>query len=105
MTKQSTYEIIRSTVETIVPGARILLFGSQAKGTADKHSDYDIVILTKRKMEREKRLDALELVHKKLVKSIHAPVDVLMNSEREAKVNQTLPGHIIQTAFREGVFL
>lgn len=105
MANEATYKKIRSTVDSIVPGTRILLFGSHAKGTASKHSDFDLVIITKRKIERKKRLDLIGKINHDLVWAIDAPVDVLMNSEAEAKINQTLPGHIIQTAFREGIFL
>ncbi|MBN8719584.1 MAG: nucleotidyltransferase domain-containing protein [Sediminibacterium magnilacihabitans] len=105
MTKEETYNIIRTTVFSALPDSRILLFGSQAKGTADTQSDYDLLVITKKKMDREKRLNILAKLNRDLVRAIHAPVDVLMKSEGEAKIDQQLPGHIIQTAFREGVFL
>lgn len=105
MTKEEIYTIIRTTVFSAVPDSRILLFGSQAKGTADKQSDYDLLVITKRKIERETKLDILSKLNRDLVRAIDAPVDVLMKSEREAKIDQQLPGHIVQTAFREGIFL
>jgi predicted nucleotidyltransferase len=105
MTKEEIYTIIRNTVFSALPDSRILLFGSQAKGTADKQSDYDLLVITKKKLERETKLDILSKLNRELVRAINAPVDVLMKSESEAKIDQQLPGHIVQTAFREGIFL
>ena len=37
--------LIRKTVRTADPNARILLYGSRAKGTAHSKSDWDIIVL------------------------------------------------------------
>lgn len=37
---------IKSKVQAIVPGAKVLLFGSRAYGIPSKESDWDILILT-----------------------------------------------------------
>lgn len=105
MTKEEIYTIIRNLVFAEIPDSRILLFGSQAKGTADNQSDYDLLVITKRKLEREKKLNILSKLNRDLVRAIHAPVDVLMKSESEVMVDQHLPGHIVQAAFRDGIFL
>ncbi len=39
-------ETIRAIVERFVPGVEIWAFGSRVTGTAGKHSDLDIVLLT-----------------------------------------------------------
>jgi hypothetical protein len=39
------------------------------------------------------------------VNAIHAPVDILLNSEEEIRQKQELPGHIIRSVIREGVDL
>ena len=63
MANETIYKTIRSTVDSIIPDARILLFGSQAKGTADKHSDYDIVVITKRKLSKVKNREVWIKLH------------------------------------------
>ncbi len=38
-------EKISECVRKVIPNARIILFGSRAKGTARKNSDYDILVI------------------------------------------------------------
>ena len=40
---------IKSQVQAIIPGARVLLFGSRAYGVPTEESDWDILVLTKDK--------------------------------------------------------
>jgi predicted nucleotidyltransferase len=44
---------VKETVRSIAPGARIFLFGSRARGRADKNSDWDFLILLDQKVERD----------------------------------------------------
>ena len=41
---------ITKTVKSKDPGAEIILFGSRARGTAHSESDWDLLILLKRKL-------------------------------------------------------
>ncbi len=43
---------IKSQVLHVVPGARVLLFGSRANGIPTEESDWDILILTKEKFPK-----------------------------------------------------
>ena len=45
------------------------------------------------------------MIDKALIKSIHAPVDILLNSEKEVNIKRNLSGHIIKTALSEGISL
>jgi ribosome-associated protein YbcJ (S4-like RNA binding protein) len=36
---------------------------------------------------------------------LHAPVDVLINSEEEMRKKRKLPGHVVQYALEEGILL
>jgi len=47
MEKKDILTSIKSQVLKIVPGARVMLFGSMAYGTPTTESDWDILILTK----------------------------------------------------------
>jgi len=40
-------EVIKIIVDQYGPVEKILLFGSQAKGNADKYSDFDLIIIKK----------------------------------------------------------
>ena len=44
-------------------------------------------------------------LNKTLVRALHAPVDILINSEKEIAVKKTFPGHVVQWALKEGVWL
>ena len=52
---------LKSIVESHVPGAEVILYGSAARGTRQPDSDYDVLIITPRKLSsREKeKLDAV----------------------------------------------
>ena len=40
---------IKEIVESRLPGAKVVLFGSRARGDFDEKSDYDLLIITKDK--------------------------------------------------------
>jgi predicted nucleotidyltransferase len=51
---------VKNVVTRLVPDAEIVLYGSTARGTREPDSDYDILVLTGRKLssEEEASLDA-----------------------------------------------
>jgi predicted nucleotidyltransferase len=99
------YDTIRDTVQACLPGSRILLFGSHARGAQNKDSDYDLLIITPCLLTQKEKLSWSSQLHKSIVKAIHAPVDLLMYSEEEITEKQNLPGHIVRTAIREAITL
>lgn len=50
--KEPILKLIKSEVQSIVPDASVLLFGSRAYGIPTVESDWDILILTKNKYPR-----------------------------------------------------
>lgn len=44
---------IKEAVRQLVPDAQVILFGSQAAGTATEESDWDVLVLTKQKADWE----------------------------------------------------
>src|SRR4051812_9761935 len=55
--------IIKRTVQSILPDSKILLFGSQAKGNSTVSSDYDLLIVTPRQMaENEKKVGEINSI-------------------------------------------
>jgi len=48
-------DAVKKITDTI-PVTKIILFGSHAKGTASKHSDFDIAIITAEEIERNKKI-------------------------------------------------
>jgi uncharacterized protein len=101
----TTYKQIRDTVEAHLPDARVVLFGSRARGDNDTQSDYDLLIILPATLTPKEKMKWRNCLDHALVHSINAPVDVLINSEEEVRQKQQLPGHVIQYAMREGITL
>jgi predicted nucleotidyltransferase len=94
---------IKNTVHSLLPGSRIIIFGSRARGDFNKHSDYDVLVITKKTFPKKEKIDLITRIDVSLVKALRAPVDVLLDSEAETKEKSMLPGHIIKWAIREGI--
>ena len=105
MNGTATYNTIRQTVESCLPGCRIMLFGSRARGDAKLLSDYDLLIITPTTFTPKEKIHWSTRLDRAIVEAIKAPIDLLLNSEEEVRQKRELPGNIIRTAMREGVVL
>lgn len=105
MNTSAVYNQIRQTMHECLPGARILLFGSRARGDGDSNSDYDFLIITSETFTPQEKIKWSSRLDRAIVKAIKAPVDLLLNSEEEVSQKQELPGHIIRLAVKEGITL
>ena len=92
-------------MQACLPGSRILLFGSRARGDQDRHSDYDLLIITPETFTPQEKVLWSSRLDRAIVDAIRAPVDLLLNSEEEIRQKQELPGHIIRSVVREGIAL
>jgi predicted nucleotidyltransferase len=97
------YAAIRQTVESFIPGSRIILFGSRAKGRSNDVSDYDLLVITSNSLTQQEKIDWSTRIDRAIVKTIKAPVNLLLYSEDEVRQKQNLPGNIVRTAMREGI--
>jgi predicted nucleotidyltransferase len=105
MDSQAIYETIRETVLANLPGSRVLLFGSRARGDGDRFSDYDLLVITPQTFAPREKIRLETLLNHAINKALKIPVDLLINSEEEVREKQDLPGHVVRTAVREGVLL
>lgn len=105
MSSVAIYDTIKRTVQSCLPGARILLFGSHARGEQDCHSDYDLLIITPKTFTPQEKIQWSGRLDRAIVAAIKAPVDLLLNSDEEIRQKQELPGHIVRSAIREGIAL
>src|SRR5437762_2773864 len=105
MSSEMIYDIIKKTILSYLPDSRILLFGSHARGSNDRHSDYDLLVITPNMLTQREKLNWSSQMDKAIVKAIRAPVDLLLYSEDEVLEKQQLPGHIVRSAVREGIAL
>src|SRR5262249_41709939 len=93
-------EIVSRIVKRFHP-EKIILFGSHARGTADIHSDVDLLIVmpvpdTRRRLATEIDLALL---------GIDLPADVIVVTPEEVQFNKDQIGTIIGPAIREGKVL
>lgn len=105
MNSPAILNTIKRTVQAYLPGARIVLFGSYARGDQDCHSDYDLLIITPQTFTPQEKIHWTSHLDRAIVEAIKAPVDLLLNSDEEIRQKQELPGHIIRSAIREGIAL
>lgn len=96
---------IKSIVQSILPEAKVILFGSRARGDNTVHSDYDLLIITDEYLSEREKLNTRSQIKKLLIKSLQIPVDVLLNMKQEVEIKKSLPGHVVQWALKEGVEL
>lgn len=105
MNNITVYDMIKQTVQSSLPDSRIVLFGSRARGIYDRHSDYDLLVITKTTFDQQEKIYWSNQLTRAIVKAIQAPVDLLLNSEEEVTEKSKLPGHIIRSVIREGLVL
>ena len=105
MISKPIIETIKTTVRSIIPDARVILFGSMAKGTADKHSDYDILVISPTTIPLNEKMGWRSKLDDALYEVLHTPIDILLNSEEEVERKKQLLGSIVRSAVNEGVEL
>jgi predicted nucleotidyltransferase len=105
MDSQAIYDTIRETVLANLPGSRVLLFGSRARGDGDRFSDYDLMVITQQTFPPREKIRLSTLLNRAIVNAIEAPIDLLLNSEEEVREKQDLHGHVVRTAVRDGITL
>jgi len=88
-----------------LPGSRVLLFGSRARGDHDCFSDYDLLVITPQTITPKEKIYWSTRLDRAIVENVNIPIDLLLNSEEEVRQKQELPGHIIRSVMREGIVL
>lgn len=96
---------VKAIIQEILPGARIILFGSRAKGTYTEESDFDLLVITEKNLSETEKINIRSSIKKMLIKALRKPVDVLLNLKKEVEIKKELPGHIVYWALKEGVEL
>lgn len=78
--------------------ARVVLFGSRARGNAREDSDLDFLVI-----ERELGSKLAEMVRlRDVLPPMGVPVDVVVVSEEEAARRQLVPSTLVHRALHEG---
>lgn len=85
---------LKAIVFAHVQDADILLYGSVARGTATPESDYDLLIVTRKKLSRSEE-DALDtdIYHLQLEREVVLSVSIVAADEWEHPVAKVSPYH------------
>jgi predicted nucleotidyltransferase len=88
----------RVLVDAASSPARVIVFGSYARGTADEGSDLDFLVI-----EQEVGSRAAESARlRELLPRLKVPVDVIVLSEKQASRRAHIRGSAVATALAEG---
>jgi predicted nucleotidyltransferase len=88
----------RALIDAAPAPAKVILFGSRARGDANERSDFDFLVIEN---EVENRL-AEEIRLRRVLRSFGAPVDVIVLDAALAGRRAKVPGTMVHRALREG---
>jgi predicted nucleotidyltransferase len=97
-------EVIQKIKDRLVNGfhpQRIILFGSQARGTADDRSDVDILVICP--LEGKRRHLMVEM--DRALRGLKLARDIVILTPEEFEQDRYIPGTIARPAWREGKVL
>jgi len=90
-------EVTRRLVEGFHPD-KIILFGSQARGTADDRSDVDILVICPVSDNRLKLI--LDMYN--ALEGVRLATDIIILTPKEFDLDRQIPGTIARPAWLEG---
>lgn len=82
---------------------RIILFGSYARGTADKHSDVDLLVITEEAKTKNRIKMMTEMSRE--IDGMGFPKDVIVITPAEYETDKDIPGTIARYVSKEGRLL
>jgi predicted nucleotidyltransferase len=98
MISEADIATVGSRIATAAPAARVILFGSHARGEADDQSDLDLLVI-----EPEVDDPAGESVRlRRTLRGLNIPTDIVVVDAALARRRSTVPGTMIERALREG---
>jgi len=80
---------------------RVILFGSQARGTADARSDVDLLVICPFDSKSENRR-ALMVAMDRALRGLEMATDVIILTPEEFERDRLIPGTVARPAWREG---
>lgn len=91
------HEAGRRLVEA-APGARVILFGSHARGDAGPDSDLDLLVVASDVTDRHREMVRLARV----LRPLGVPTDVVVVTRRYVEEWASVPGTMVHAALRDG---
>ncbi|MCH8120041.1 MAG: nucleotidyltransferase domain-containing protein [Planctomycetes bacterium] len=97
ISNETLLEVKERLVDGFHPN-RIILFGSQARGTADDRSDVDILVVCS--FEGKRRHLMLEM--DRALRGLNLARDIMILTPEEFELDRHIPGTIARPAWKEG---
>jgi predicted nucleotidyltransferase len=97
-------EVLSKATERLVSAFqphRIILFGSQARGTADERSDVDILVVCPVSDNRRAMMVAMD----RALRGLNFARDIIVVTPEEFERDRHIPGTVARPAWREGKIL
>jgi predicted nucleotidyltransferase len=90
-------EIVRRIVEAVHPD-QIILFGSHARGDADRDSDLDLLVVAPSETPRWQRAKPIY----RALRGMVVPKDIIWYTPQEIEDWRGVTSHFVNTVLREG---
>lgn len=90
--------LIRKRLVTRFRPQKVILFGSQARGTADRRSDVDLLVVCRVKRKRRSLVTAMY----DALSDLRIAFDIMVLTPREFELGKQIPGTIARPAWLEG---
>lgn len=95
-------QILKTLQEMGVSVKKLILFGSRARGSASKYSDYDFLIVTEQTFTVKEKMGISKKLRTQLAEFA---IDFVIKSEKEVEVLKGQIGTVVREALKEGVVL
>ncbi|MEM5830456.1 MAG: nucleotidyltransferase domain-containing protein, partial [Candidatus Aenigmatarchaeota archaeon] len=97
--------ILQTAKEMNIEIDKIILFGSRARGDYKEDSDYDLLIVTKEKLETKRILSLSSEIEDKIIETFDKPADIIVISKEEFEKYKNWKSLVIGVAAEEGINL
>ena len=109
MNEKEIRKIIKDTIEGVleeygVKPVKIILFGSRARGDYREDSDWDILVIVDKELDREKKREIIARIRIKLA-SLKIPNDIIIQSSLTVEKRKNDVGYLTYYVLKEGVEL
>ena len=104
MNSDKIIQTIRKVILKYLPGSTIQLYGSRAGSEYDDASDYDIMVITSRKLDHKQISDYKSFIRKELAAHL-IPIDIIIVTDDQLPSISKLTNHIVNEALSTGIAL